>query len=255
MKTITKTIPIVVSMYAFTSAFSLAGDMAECAALLGDHVLQAGELPSHGTEIGMESSSADASFLMSWVLKICKEDAMERLGIAVSDEEANSAVGKMVGDGQSFMQKNNLLLMRLPQALRLAKANPEQVDEIYQTHLEGLMSRGLWQLHLAKNYTEEELSKMENHNPMTEDELGKIANTIRPALMERKLRDAICGTANEREECWIDWCRQQVLSADVVIPDEKLRSEFEKRRGSLEKTDKQHTVTTPPAVSADSEIM
>ena len=95
------------------------------------------------------------------------------------------------------------------------------------------MSRGLWLAHLAKNYTEEELAAMENHEPMTIAELENVERSARSVLAQRKLKNAVCGNAEDRETAWRTWCLQKILETAVSISDDDLRMEYEKARRAM----------------------
>ena len=211
------------------------------AARLNGKVLLRDALPSHGGQADGKDAlsasgpvSADVATLTAWILEVRKAEAMERLGIAVSDGEVQEAVRKAIGNAEDYVRRNNELLRRLPRALRRVRETPNRADEIYEEELRGVMSHALWLGHLKKNYTEEDIVALESHAPMDVGELDNVATAVRLFLEEQKLRTAVCGTGGvlaEREQCWETWCKRQVLEAPVVIEDMELQLEYERALG------------------------
>ena len=181
---------------------------------------------AHAQETDVPPSAADAV--------LGKEDlaaALERLGIVVSDEEVEAAVRKAIGDGDEYVRRNNEVLRRLPRALRKVRETPDRTEEIYEEELRGFMPHALWLAHLEKNYTEEDIVALERHTPMDAGELDNLANAVRRSLVERKLREAVCGAGGlraERDQCGEACCKRQVLEAPAVIEDMELQSEYER---------------------------
>lgn len=210
----------------------------EVVACLNGRTLFRTDLPGHGRATGTQSpfghpsanGTTDVATLIDWVLRIQKKEAINQYKIVIPDDDVQKKLEKMVGDPQKFIHKNNEVLIRLPRALRMARAEPERVDEIFDQELRGFMSYPLWLAHLEENYTEEKLCEIERCRPMDMSDFDDLRRGIRDFLAERKLREVVVGlkaTETEREECWQAWCREQVVSSDILIQDEVLRANYE----------------------------
>lgn len=214
------------------------GEKPDIVACLDGWVLSRTDLPGHGRATRTQSAlgypsangTTDVAALIGWVLRIRKKEAINQYKIVISDDDVQRKLEKMVGDPQEFIRKNNEVLIRLPRALRMARAEPERVDEIYDRELRGFMSYPLWRAHLEENYPEEKLCEIEQCRPMDMSEFDDMRRGIRDFLAERKLREVVVGmkaTETEREECWQAWCREQVVASDVLVQDEDLRANYE----------------------------
>lgn len=213
----------------------LADASGEIVARLDGKVFPRSALPSQSRQEGglspSESVESDAVALVAWVLEIRKSEAMERLGLAITDEEVSEAVQGAIGNGTDYLRRNNELLRRLPRALRMVRGAPERADEIYAEELQDFMPHALWLKHVERNYSDEDIAALENHAPMDGGELEKVAASVRSLLAERKLRGAVAGTGGplaDREQRWQAWCRKQVREADVTIEEGMLRDGYER---------------------------
>lgn len=218
------------------TAFS--GEPTDVVAYLKGLTLSRTDLPSHGrasqtqSAIGLPpaNGTTDVAALIDWVLRIRKKEAIDHWKIVISDDDVQKKLEKIVGDPQEFIRKNNEVLLRLPRALRMARAEPERSDEIFEQELKGLISYSLWRAHVGENDDEGKLCEIEQCPPMDMGGVDDMRRGIRDFLAERKLREVVAGmkaTEAEREECWQVWCRQQVISSDVLVQDEALRADYE----------------------------
>lgn len=174
---------------------------------------------------------AQAGVVRRWVFDILKEEAIAGYRIAVSDKEVRERLLRTIGDPEEFVRRTEETKRRLVQALRMARAEPARADEIYETELAGFMSRTLWEGHLAAEYSEERLAAMERCPPMEKGGIETMEAPIRAFLAERKLREIVAGMEGMgagKEDRWRIWCLRQLERAEVEIPDEALRSTYER---------------------------
>ncbi|MBQ7251957.1 MAG: hypothetical protein IJS32_05070 [Kiritimatiellae bacterium] len=174
---------------------------------------------------------AQAGLVRRWVFDIRKEEAKARYRIEVSDEEVRDKLFRMIGDPEESVRRIEETKRRLVRALRTARAEPARADEIYETELADFLSRALWEGHLAAGYSEERLAEMERCPPVVKGGIEAMEAPVRAFLADRKLREAVTGTEGtdaEREDRWRIWCFREVERAEVEIPDEALRSMYER---------------------------
>jgi hypothetical protein len=215
---------------------SLSVNANDIIAIYGDNVLDSRQLSSIARYDHSEDTDASIEqsvlLIIDWLLQIRKKEAIEQYGIEVTTEDLNIILEDTLKGRTEYVRRTNEAIVQLPKALRAAMLNPDKADTIYKKYLEGSMNYGLWQAHLAAQYSEEQIAIMEQRKPIEESELDALIEPLRELTLDNRLREHIERDATvsaDSADAWARWCLQQVMEADITIYDADIKKAYEKR--------------------------